>query len=73
MAPFGRIIPWLFECHHRKLSRVFTINQRTYQVCLDCGRELDYPWERMGSVEPYVPATRVATEDSRRRVQASIV
>ena len=36
----------LFGCHHQ-LSRVFTIQSRTYQVCLDCGREFGYSWELM--------------------------
>jgi hypothetical protein len=38
---------WLFGCHHHKVSRVFTIQRRTYQVCFDCGAELDYLWDRM--------------------------
>jgi hypothetical protein len=28
-------------CRHRHVSRVFTIKQRTYKVCFDCGREFD--------------------------------
>ena len=36
---------WIFEfafgCHHRHLSRVFTIKHRTYRVCFDCGGEFD--------------------------------
>lgn len=39
----------LFGCHHQ-LSRVFTIQRRTYQVCLDCGREFGYSWELMRSM-----------------------
>jgi hypothetical protein len=33
----------MFGCRHRHLSRVFTIKQRTYRVCFDCGREFDLP------------------------------
>jgi hypothetical protein len=33
---------YLFGCHHPTLSRVFTIQHRTYQVCCDCGREFEY-------------------------------
>ncbi len=36
------ILQFVFGCRHRKLSRVFTIHNRTYQVCFACGRELDY-------------------------------
>ena len=39
----------IFGCRHSQKSRVFTIKNRTYQVCFDCGRELDYSWERMRS------------------------
>lgn len=47
-------------CHHRQRSSVFTIKQRTYQVCLKCGREFDYSWALMHSVRrasysPHVP------------------
>jgi hypothetical protein len=34
----------LFRCSHPHLSRVFTMGKpkRSYQVCLECGAELDY-------------------------------
>ena len=35
-----RIVQFAFECHHCDLSRVFTIQNRTYQVCFECGRKL---------------------------------
>lgn len=38
----------LFGCRHQ-LSRVFTIRRRTYQVCVDCGKEFGYSWELMHS------------------------
>jgi hypothetical protein len=28
------------------MSRVFTIKNRTYRVCFDCGREFDLPAEK---------------------------
>jgi len=43
---------FLFGCHHGQLSRVFTIKKRAYKVCLDCGRELEYSWERMRFQRP---------------------
>jgi hypothetical protein len=37
----------IFGCYHRNLSRVFTIQGRTYRVCCDCGAEFDYSLETM--------------------------
>jgi len=55
-------------CRHPHLSRVFTINKRTYQVCLDCGKECKYSWSEMH-------ATRVDNAgdplESRGRVRRS--
>jgi hypothetical protein len=39
----------LFDCHHRHLTRVFTIQRRSYQVCCDCGGEFDYSFETMSA------------------------
>jgi len=39
-----------FGCHHRNLSRVFTIERRTYRVCCSCGAKFTYSLENM-SVE----------------------
>ena len=36
------VTAYLFGCHHHALSRVFTIQHRTYQVCCDCGAEFEY-------------------------------
>jgi uncharacterized membrane protein len=35
-------LDFLFGCHHRHLSRVFTIDGRTYRVCCDCGAKFVY-------------------------------
>jgi hypothetical protein len=40
------VFQFVFGCRHRHLSRVFTIKQRTYKVCFDCGREFDMPSAR---------------------------
>jgi len=37
------MIQFAFGCHHRHVSRVFTLKTRTYKVCLDCGREFGLP------------------------------
>ena len=33
---------FIFGCHHGNLSRVFTIDRRTYRVCCDCGAKFAY-------------------------------
>ncbi len=40
-------LDFLFGCHHSNLSRVFTIDGRTYRVCLSCGAEFDYSLKYM--------------------------
>ena len=47
MNPFARIFQFVFGCHHRHMSRVFTIKKRTYKVCFDCGEEFDLPVAQM--------------------------
>lgn len=37
----------LFGCHHTHLSRVFTLDRRTYRVCLGCGAKFDYSLDTM--------------------------
>jgi hypothetical protein len=44
--PTALVFQFAFECHHRHLSRVFTIKHRSYRVCFDCGREFDLPKAR---------------------------
>ena len=50
MKPFDSIFRIAFGCHHRQRSGVFTIKKRTYQVCLNCGREFEYSWTLMHSI-----------------------
>jgi hypothetical protein len=35
-------LDFVFGCHHGHLSRVFTIDRRTYRVCCDCGARFEY-------------------------------
>lgn len=43
MKMLQTLFEFIFGCRHRHLSRVFTIQHRTYKVCFDCGREFDLP------------------------------
>jgi hypothetical protein len=53
-----KLLLWIFQfvfgCRHSQLSRVFTIDKRTYQVCVECGRECEYSWELMHSTPSIV-------------------
>jgi RNA polymerase-binding transcription factor DksA len=69
MNALRKIVQFAFECHHSELSRVFTIQNRTYRVCFECGQEVDYSWEQMRPREPIVAATRLASLESERHVQ----
>jgi hypothetical protein len=37
----------LGACRHRHQSRPFTLNNKTYTVCLDCGKEIGYSLANM--------------------------
>jgi hypothetical protein len=37
----------LFGCRHWSQTRPFTLEQQTYKVCLDCGKQIFYSTERM--------------------------
>jgi hypothetical protein len=44
----GTLISFLLgACRHRHQSRPFTLDNRTYKVCLDCGKEIQYSLESM--------------------------
>ena len=49
--PFADALELAFGCHHRKLSRVFTIEGHTYKVCCGCGRRFGYSLDTM-SIRP---------------------
>ena len=41
MNPLRWISEFVLGCRHKQLSRVFTIQKRSYRVCLECGREFN--------------------------------
>ena len=47
MQRVATALDYLFGCHHSNLSRVFTIDGRTYRVCCVCGAQFDYSLEHM--------------------------
>lgn len=70
MNALRKIVQFAFECHHGELSRVFTIQNRTYQVCFKCGQEVDYSWEQMHSQESVEAVNRLASLQAEGHVQA---
>jgi hypothetical protein len=44
---FVNVLDFAFGCHHRKLSRVFTIDNHSYRVCCECGATFNYSLETM--------------------------
>ena len=36
-----------FGCRHNRLTRPFTLEDHTYKVCLDCGKQVFYSADRM--------------------------
>jgi hypothetical protein len=58
-----------FGCHHRNLSRVFTIERRTYRVCCSCGVKVTYSLASM-SVERHVSRTECQTVALAARLRA---
>ena len=43
----------LFGCRHTHLSRPFTLEDRSYKICLDCGQERPYSVEAMRLLHPW--------------------
>jgi hypothetical protein len=50
--PFANALELACGCHHAKLSRVFTIEGRSYKVCCDCSAKFDYSLRTM-SIMPH--------------------
>lgn len=64
MNPIVWAIQLAFGCHHRHISRVFTIDKRTYKICLDCGHEFRLP-------DAVPPPNASIDENDRTRMEAS--
>lgn len=41
----------VFGCRHSHVTRPFTLRRKTYEVCLDCGREIPYPLVTMSQMK----------------------
>jgi hypothetical protein len=73
MKPVLSILQFAFGCRHRQRSGVFTIKKRTYQVCLECGQELDYSWALMHSVRSSVADSPNAPPNSTRHAEVPVI
>jgi len=67
------IFQFAFGCQHSQLSRVFTIKNRTYQVCFECGRQFEYSWEMMRSLELDVADNAYAPLSSAEHGEVSVI
>ena len=47
MSYIATVLDFLFGCHHRNLSRVFTIGGHSYRVCCDCAAKFSYSLDTM--------------------------
>ena len=72
MKPLLWILQSAFGCHHTRMSRVFTIKNRTYQVCFECGRECEYSLASMHPVRSSVVANRPAPLDTVEQAKSAI-
>jgi len=43
----------LFGCTHSRVTRPFTLGQETYEVCLDCGKQIFYSPTEMRRLTPF--------------------
>lgn len=69
--PLANALDLAFGCHHRKLSRVFTIHGHSYKVCCECGETFHYSLESM-SITPrrrlFPVLRRLRVEHRKRRL-----
>lgn len=68
--PVANALEVAFGCHHGKLSRVFTIDGRSYKVCCDCGARFSYSLETMKIVTHHhlrLPSLRRLRARQRRK------
>ena len=47
MDRLAAALDFFFGCHHSQLSRIFTLDSRTYRVCCDCGAKFKYSLANM--------------------------
>ncbi len=73
MKPLLWIFRVVFGCHHRQLSRVFTIRKRTYQVCFECGQEFEYSWALMRCLPSNVADNAYAPLNSARDAEVPVI
>jgi len=43
----------LFGCSHARVTRPFTLDEQTYKVCLDCGKQIYYSAKEMRPLTPW--------------------
>jgi hypothetical protein len=89
MALLGSLFDLVFSCKHRRTTFPFTPVKRktagtqgefpaeTYVVCLDCGKQFSYDWEKMRlgdavDISQGAPATTAATKPIPFRTKSTL-
>ena len=72
MHPLASAFEFAFGCHHTKLSRVFTIEGRSYKVCCDCGATFDYSFQTMSVVPRRTIPVLSPPGDTGRKVRSPL-
>ena len=67
--PLANALEVAFGCHHRKLSRVFTVEGHSYKLWCDCGATFHYSLESMSITQRRkgFPVSRRLRLERRRR------
>jgi hypothetical protein len=60
MDMLSTVYNFVFGCHHNDVTRVFTIKDHSYKVCLDCGQQVEY------SLQDMRPKTRSELREAAR-------
>ena len=63
-------LDFLFGCHHKNLSRVFTLDRQSYRVCCECGTRFKYSLTNM-SIED-LPYSEASVERHPRRMNRNV-
>jgi hypothetical protein len=66
--PLANALEFAFGCHHRKLSRVFTIEGHSYKVCCNCGARFNYSLETMSITRRHRLLSALKRLQKRRRM-----
>ncbi len=68
--PLATALDYALGCHHRHLSRVFTLKGKSYKVCCDCGASFEYSLRTMSIVHRHARVPSLRRWRALRRLRA---